>query len=188
LGFVLDLDAIVVHLQHIPAATKFGQSFSFPEPTLCQEVYSVIETIGGSRAMTDMNNTNGINTGSTTSANLSEDTAGTLIGASKVDGTAVYNRRGDHLGHVSDLMIDKKSGRVSYAVMSFGGFLGIGESFHPLPWSILHYDESMGGYIVDIDTEKLREAPNYELTDTPDWRRGYGQKVDDYYNVPPSVY
>ena len=60
---------------------------------------------------------------------------GSLIAADRVEGTAVYNRQGDHLGAIKTVMIDKPSGKVAYAVMSFGGFLGIGEKYHPLPWS-----------------------------------------------------
>src|SRR5262249_15533380 len=69
-----------------------------------------------------------------------------LISSEKVDGTAVYNGEGQHLGAVHHLMIDKFSGHVEYAVMSFGGFLGIGESYHPLPWRALTYSPNWGGY------------------------------------------
>ena len=72
-------------------------------------------------------------------------TSGTLIAAEKVNGTNVYNPAGDKLGNVEDIMIDKVSGKAIYAVMSFGGFLGIGEKQHPLPWSALTYDETKGG-------------------------------------------
>ena len=68
-----------------------------------------------------------------------------LISSEKVDGTAVYNGDGQHLGAVHHLMIDKFSGHVEYAVMSFGGFLGIGESYHPLPWRTLTYNTRFGG-------------------------------------------
>ena len=64
-------------------------------------------------------------------------TSGTLIAAEKVRGTNVYNLAGDKLGSVEDIMIDKVSGRAIYAVMSFGGFLGMGEKYHPLPWATL---------------------------------------------------
>ncbi|MBA3520628.1 MAG: PRC-barrel domain-containing protein, partial [Rhizobiales bacterium] len=80
---------------------------------------------------------------------------GSLIAASKVEGTNVYNRQGESLGSIYDVMIDKRSGQVAYAVMSFGGFLGMGESYHPLPWKVLTYDESQGGYVVDLDKERL---------------------------------
>ena len=65
---------------------------------------------------------------------------GNLIAASKVEGTKVYDRQGESLGSIYDVMIDKRSGQVRYAVMSFGGFLGMGESYHPLPWDVLDYD------------------------------------------------
>lgn len=68
-----------------------------------------------------------------------------LIASDKVEGTEVYNRQGEHLGEVHDFMVNKRTGQVEYAVMSLGGFLGIGESYHPLPWKVLTYDTSQGG-------------------------------------------
>ena len=110
-----------------------------------------------------------------------------LISSDKVDGTDVYNRNGDHLGTVHDLMIDKRSGQVEYAIMSFGGFLGIGESYHPLPWRVLTYDTAMGGYVVDIDRSRLDLAPRYTSSAMPDWSdRGYRSRIDEYW-VPPAV-
>src|SRR5919205_2546753 len=82
-----------------------------------------------------------------------------LISADKVEGTAVYNRMGERLGTVYTVMIDKYSGQVAYAVMSFGGFLGIGERYHPLPWRALTYDTRLGGYVVDITRGQLEGAP-----------------------------
>ena len=76
---------------------------------------------------------------------------GNLISSEKVEGTNVYNRTGDTLGSIHDLMIDKTSGHVVYAIMSFGGFLGMGNQYHPLPWSVLKYDTNMGGYVVNLD-------------------------------------
>ena|SRR5690348_564846 len=81
-------------------------------------------------------------------ADVTKITSGTLIAAEKVEGTNVYNPQGEKLGTVDDIMIDKISGRAIYAVMSFGGFLGMGEKQHPLPWSSLKYDERQGGYVV----------------------------------------
>ena len=108
-----------------------------------------------------------------------------LISSEKVDGTEVYNRTGDSLGTVHNLMIDKITGRVEYAVMSFGGFLGIGESYHPLPWSVLNYDTSMGGYVVDVDRARLERAPRYTLSSQPDWSdRTYRSRIDEYW-IPP---
>ena len=58
-------------------------------------------------------------------------------------------------------MVDKVTGQVAYAVMSFGGFLGLGQSYHPLPWRLLTYDTKVGGYVVDLDKERLQDAPSY---------------------------
>jgi hypothetical protein len=109
-----------------------------------------------------------------------------LISSDKAVGTAVYNRHGEHLGSVYNLMIDKHSGQVAYAVMSFGGFLGIGESYHPLPWRMLTYDTRKGGYVIDIDRTRLETAPSYTTSTAPNWAdRDYGHRIDDFYGVPP---
>lgn len=110
-------------------------------------------------------------------------TNGSLIAAEKVEGTNVYNTKGEKLGTVEDIMIDKVSGRACYAVMSFGGFLGMGEKHHPLPWSTLKYDKSKEGYVVNLDKAVLEKAPTYDEDDFT-WTPDYGRRVDRYYNVP----
>jgi hypothetical protein len=113
------------------------------------------------------------------------DETGDLIASNKVEGTAVYNRQGERLGTVYNFMVNKRSGQVAYAVMSFGGFLGIGESYHPLPWSALTYDPSQGGYVVDVSKERLEGAPSYTSSDVPDWSDpAYGRRVSDYWGAP----
>jgi hypothetical protein len=108
-----------------------------------------------------------------------------LISSDKVDGTDVYSRAGDHLGTVHDVMIDKRTGQVEYAIMSFGGFLGIGESYHPLPWRTLTYDTGMGGYVVDVERTRLDLAPRYTSSSMPDWSdRGYRSRIDEYWIAP----
>ncbi|MBB3810821.1 PRC-barrel domain-containing protein [Pseudochelatococcus contaminans] len=115
-----------------------------------------------------------------------DDTAGTLIGADNVSGTAVYNAAGEDLGSIHDIIIDKKTGRVAYAVLSFGGFLGIGEKYHPLPWSALTYDVNQGGYVVHLTREQLEGAPQFGAEERPDWRdRAYEQRIHDYYGIGP---
>lgn len=116
------------------------------------------------------------------SGDVAADETGNLISADKVTGTNVYNRQGDKLGSVYDVMLNKLNGQVAYAVMSFGGFLGMGESYHPLPWRALTYDTGLDGYVVDIDRNRLENAPYYEAGSEPDWSdRSYGQRVDRYY-------
>lgn len=107
-----------------------------------------------------------------------------LIAASKVNGTNVYNSGGDSLGSIYDVMIDKRSGKVAYAGMSFGGFLGMRENYHPLPWDVLHYDENRGGYVVNVATERLQAGPAYDASEAPEWSSDYGHEIDDYYGVP----
>ena len=111
-------------------------------------------------------------------------TSGTLIAAEKVKGTDVYNRAGEKLGSVEDIMIDKVSGRAIYAVLSFGGFLGMGEKHHPLPWATLKYDTQKGGYVVNLDKKQLEGAPSYDRDSEFKWTPDYGRKVDSYYQVP----
>jgi PRC-barrel domain len=83
-------------------------------------------------------------------------------------------------------MVDKISGQVAYAVMSFGGFLGIGGSYHPLPWRMLKYNVRQGGYVVDLDRRRLEGAPSYSASNLPNWSDPvYGHRIDDYYGVPP---
>jgi len=107
-----------------------------------------------------------------------------LISADKVEGTSVYDRNGEKLGSIHGLMIDKVSGRVIYAVMSFGGFLWIGNRYHPLPWSVLTYDPGQGGYVVDFDRDLLEAAPTYGASEMPDWADpAWGRRVHDYYGA-----
>ena len=75
-------------------------------------------------------------------------TYGSVISSDKVEGTNVYNLGGDKLGSIDDLMIDRHSGQVRYAVMEFGGFLGMATDRYPIPWSMLKYDDGKGGYVV----------------------------------------
>jgi hypothetical protein len=109
-----------------------------------------------------------------------------LIASEKVEGTAVYNRQDEHLGSVHNFLVDKATGQVVYAVMSFGGFLGIGQSYHPLPWKVLNYDKGRGGFIVDLNRSQLEKAPTYTDGDVPNWSdRTYGNGIDRYYGMQP---
>jgi uncharacterized protein YrrD len=106
-----------------------------------------------------------------------------VISSDMVEGTTVYNPEGDKLGSIDDLMIDKRSGQVRYAVLEFGGFLGIGTDRYPLPWGMLKYDTAKDGYVVPLDKEKLEKAPRYSLDDMPDYTPDYGKRVNSYYGI-----
>jgi len=103
-----------------------------------------------------------------------------LIGANKVEGTKVFNATGEELGHIHEVMIDKISGQVAYAIMAFGGVLGMGEKYSPLPWSSLTYDTKLGGYVADLDKDVLKNAPEYEVDSTA-WDNAYINRVRRHY-------
>lgn len=105
--------------------------------------------------------------------------------ASNVTGTSVYNAQGDNLGEVHDIVIGKRDGKVKYAILSIGGFLGIGEEHNPIPWAELDYSEQRGGFVINRSREQLSSAPRYAKGSEPDWSdRSYGEKVYGYYGVP----
>jgi hypothetical protein len=111
----------------------------------------------------------------------------TLIGSDKVEGTAVYGANDQKIGSIERVMIDKKSGQVSYAVLSFGGFLGIGDDHYPLPWQSLKYDTNLGGYRTSTTESQLRGAPKYATSEGWDWEDpARGRAVDSYYGVIPT--
>ena len=114
------------------------------------------------------------------------DTSGRLIAASQVSGTAVYNPQGERLGTIDDVMLEKISGRAVYAVLSFGGFLGIGDRHYPLPWPQLRYDVVFGGYVVNLDKRMLENAPSYGAGEAVSWEDpAWGRSVYDYYKTQP---
>jgi hypothetical protein len=108
-----------------------------------------------------------------------------MIGSDKVEGTAVYAADEQRIGTIQRVMIDKISGKVAYAVTSFGGFLGIGEDYYPLPWPTLKYDTRLGGYRTGLTADRLRGAPKYNRTNDWDWNdRARDRQVYDYYKEP----
>jgi sporulation protein YlmC with PRC-barrel domain len=106
-----------------------------------------------------------------------------VISSERVEGTTVYNAAGDKLGTIDDLMIDKVSGQVRYAVMEFGGFLGMGTDRYPVPWSMLKYDTSQDGYVVPLDKAQLENAPRYADDNVPDYDDAYNMSVNKYYGL-----
>jgi PRC-barrel domain protein len=112
---------------------------------------------------------------------LKRDETYNLIAADKVQGTTVYNQAGDDLGKLDDVMIDKVSGKVAYAVVTFGGFLGMGAERRALPWSVLRYDTNLDGYVSTATDDTLRNSP--DIADYADPQSG--RRLYDYYGVSP---
>jgi hypothetical protein len=107
-----------------------------------------------------------------------------LIGSDKVEGTAVYGAGDEKIGSIERVMIDKVSGQVSYAVLSFGGFLGMGHDHYPIPWRSLKYDTNLGGYRTGITQSQLEKAPKYSNDNAWNWEdRARTRAVNDYYGV-----
>jgi hypothetical protein len=107
-----------------------------------------------------------------------------LIGTDRIEGTGVYRPDGQRIGHVVRVMIDKRSGQAAYAVMNFGGFMGLGQDSYPLPWSLLTFSPKFGGYVVEISDEQLKNAPKLianENLDMGDRNSG----IYEYYGVSP---
>ncbi|MBB4254305.1 PRC-barrel domain-containing protein [Rhizobium sp. BK008] len=107
-----------------------------------------------------------------------------MIASDRVEGTRVYGSDGRHIGSIERLIIGKLDGRVAYAVLSFGGFLGIGHDHYPLPWEKLNYDTQLDGYRIDLTKEQIEDAPSYS-DDDDTWYNDNGRRVYDYYGVPP---
>ena len=114
---------------------------------------------------------------------LAIDETSRLIGSNKVEGTAVYGRDGNRIGSIYNFMVDKYSGRVDYAVMSYGGFLGMGMRYYPLPWKMLTYDTREGGYHVNMTERDLEDAPSFDRDSEPRFDRSYGEHVYGWYGL-----
>lgn len=106
-----------------------------------------------------------------------------LISSTDVEGTSVYNPQRATIGKVDHLMIDKVSGQVHYAVVSFGGFLGLGESHYPLPWNALRYDTGLGGYVTNVSEQELKDSPQFSDDSWND--RDWESRVHQHYRARP---
>src|ERR1700754_3435029 len=106
-----------------------------------------------------------------------------LIGSDKVDGTAVYGADQKRIGTLERVMIDKLSGKVAYAVVGYGGFLGMGQDHYPTPWSSLEYDTGLGGYVLGVTKEELEKAPKYSNENDWQWSRANDEKIYEYYGA-----
>lgn len=121
-----------------------------------------------------------------TDTNIDTNENHALIASDRVEGTAVFNTEGERLGSIHNFMVNKRSGKVAYAVLKFGGFLGIGDDHYPLPWDALTYDTDKNGYVVDLDKDKLKDAPRY-ADQEPTYDRAYGERIYGAYGLPYPV-
>lgn len=108
-----------------------------------------------------------------------------LISSRRVEGTPVYNRSDQRLGSIHSVMIDKRSGKVAYAVLSFGGFFGLGENAYPVPWEVLTYDVGLDAYVVDLTRDQLENAPSMRLDEADRPQPQDYEEVSGYYAKLP---
>jgi len=114
---------------------------------------------------------------------IARDETDSLISSDKVEGTAVYGADRQKIGSIETVMLTKRGGKVAYAVLSFGGFLGLGTEQYPLPWSVLKYDTGLSGYVIGLTNEQLEAAPKYGSNDRWDWNDpATARRIDTYYN------
>ncbi|MEM7689609.1 MAG: PRC-barrel domain-containing protein [Pseudomonadota bacterium] len=107
-----------------------------------------------------------------------------MIASHRVEGTPVYRPDGDKIGQVEFLMIDKPSGEVKFIILSFGGFLGLGENHRPVPWEALYYDTDLDGYVVDAKDDVFRNIPILEKYRGSNWDSAYSRQIYQYWGVP----
>lgn len=107
-----------------------------------------------------------------------------LMGAETLIGDDVYNTAGESLGDIKEIMLDMQSGKVAYAVLSFGGFLGMGEKLFAVPWHALRLDTERHGFVLNVSKEQLKAAPGFDKDDWPDMTDPLWIKtIDSYYDV-----
>lgn len=115
---------------------------------------------------------------------MERDEGDDLIASDRVEGTAVYRPDGERIGRIHHFMVGKRNGRVEYAVLSFGGFLGMGAEYRPVPWEALDYDTKLGGYVVSVEEDVLKASPSFNQNQNPAWDRAFATEIYGYWGVP----
>lgn len=118
---------------------------------------------------------------------VARDETSTLISSYKIEGTSVYDQNRRHLGSIHSVMIGKEDGKVAYAVLTFGGFLGLGSQYFPIPWSELTYVPGQDGYVTSLTEEQLTGAPRYDSHDETGWEDPAWRGAVDRHYVSPGT-
>ncbi|SFB53338.1 PRC-barrel domain-containing protein [Azotobacter beijerinckii] len=128
-----------------------------------------------------------VTAGTATESNMSSGPGPRLMGADTLIGNDVYNQKDEDLGDIKEIMLDIQSGRVAYAVLSFGGFLGMGEKLFAVPWNALTLDTVNKRFVLSIDKERLADAPGFDKDKWPDMQDPtWSNEIHDYYGTTPS--
>jgi sporulation protein YlmC with PRC-barrel domain len=109
-----------------------------------------------------------------------------LMGAATLVGNDVYNLKSEDLGEIKEIMLDMRSGRVGYAVLSFGGFLGMGEKLFAVPWEALKLDTVNKRFVLNVEKDRLASAPGFDADNWPDMAdRTWIESIHSYYGTKP---
>ena len=109
-----------------------------------------------------------------------------LVSAGTITGNPVRNLSGEDVGKIEEIMLDSASGRIAYAVLSFGGFLGMGDKLFAVPWAALSLNDDRDGFILNVDSGILEEAPGFDKDEWPDFAEPtWGRSIHDHYNATP---
>jgi sporulation protein YlmC with PRC-barrel domain len=109
-----------------------------------------------------------------------------LLGADTLVGNDVYNQKGEKLGDIKEVMLDMRSGRVAYAVLSFGGFLGMGEKLFAVPWNALILDTKNKRFVLNVEKDRLKEAPGFDKAHWPNMAdQSWAKEIHSYYGTKP---
>ena len=128
------------------------------------------------------------NTGSMSISDQNDLACTTILGASKLNGDDVYNPKGEKLGSIKEIMLDIQNGKVSYAVLSFGGFLSMGEKLFAVPWSALKVDLANKRFTFDMDEERLKNAPGFDSDHWPNMAdQTWAKTVNTHYGIPTTA-
>ena len=112
--------------------------------------------------------------------------SGLAVKTSNIVGTRVVSRTNEDLGKVEEVVIDVFNGRIAYLVLSFGGFLGLGEKLYAVPWKALHYDNETQVYVLNLTKDQIERAPGFEKETWPEFTdERWNRTVHDYYELPP---
>ena len=111
-----------------------------------------------------------------------------VLSASTLNGDDVYNPNGDKLGSIKEIMLDTASGKVCYAVLSFGGFLAMGEKLFAVPWSALRLDTENKRFELNVEKDRLDNAPGFDKNDWPDMAdQSWVDEINTYYGTRPRI-
>ncbi len=136
--------------------------------------------------MNNLNSGNSSKTNGYNESNMKHGPGPDLMGSSSINGNDVYNQQDESLGDIKEIMLDMHTGRVSYAVLSFGGFLGMGDKLFAVPWSALKLDTINRRFILNVEKTRLESAPGFDKDKWPDMADPtWAHSIHAYYGTKP---